>query len=34
VTGGIEFDDLADPEVDDLLDDVGELVLRNRGSKL
>ena len=30
-TGGIEFDDLADPEVDDLLDDVGELVLKNRG---
>ena len=31
VTGGIEFDDLADPEVDDLLDDVGELVLENGG---
>ena len=31
VTGEIEFDDLAHPEVDDLLDDVGELVLKNRG---
>ena len=30
-TGRIEFDDLADPEVDDVLDDVGELVLKNRG---
>lgn len=31
VTGGIEFDDLADPEVDDLLDDLGEFVLKNSG---
>lgn len=31
VTGGIEFDDLAHPEVDDLLDDLGELVLKNGG---
>jgi hypothetical protein len=31
VTGTIEFDDLADPEVDDLLDDLGELVLKNGG---
>jgi Bacterial archaeo-eukaryotic release factor family 3 len=30
-TGRIEFDDLADPKVDDVLDDVGELVLKNRG---
>lgn len=30
-TGAIEFDDLADPEVDDLLDDLGELVLRRGG---
>lgn len=30
-TGAIEYDDLADPEVDDLLDDVAELVLRNGG---
>lgn len=30
-TGRIEFDDLADPEVDDLLDDLGELVLKNGG---
>jgi hypothetical protein len=30
-TGAIEFDDLAHPEVDDLLDDVGELVLKNGG---
>jgi hypothetical protein len=31
VTGAIEFDDLADPEVDDLLDDLGELVLKHGG---
>ena len=30
-TGRIEFDDLANPEVDDLLDDVGELVMKNGG---
>lgn len=30
-TGRIELDDLADPEVDDLLDDLGELVLKMRG---
>ncbi len=30
-TGRIEYDDLANPEVDDLLDDVGELVLKNGG---
>jgi hypothetical protein len=30
-TGRIEFDDLADPEVDDLLDDLGELVLKHGG---
>ena len=30
-TGAIEFDDLADPEVDDLLDDVAEAVLRTGG---
>lgn len=30
-SGAIEFDDLADPEVDDLLDDIGELVLKNGG---
>jgi hypothetical protein len=30
VTGEIELDDLAYPEVDDLLDSVGELVLENR----
>ena len=29
--GEIELDDLADREVDDLLDDVRELVLKNRG---
>jgi len=31
VTGAIEFDDLADPEVDDLLDDLGELVMKSGG---
>lgn len=31
VTGAIEFDDLADPEVDDLIDDLAELVLKNGG---
>jgi hypothetical protein len=31
VRGEIELDDLADREVDDLLDDVRELVLKNRG---
>lgn len=31
MTGRIEYDDHADPEVDDLLDDVGELVLKNGG---
>jgi hypothetical protein len=31
VTGRIEFDDLAHPEVNDLLDDLGELVLKNGG---
>lgn len=31
VTGQIEFDDLAHPEVDDLLDDLGELVLKHGG---
>ncbi|MGH7933126.1 MAG: hypothetical protein ACREQN_08140 [Candidatus Binataceae bacterium] len=30
-TGEIEFDDLANPVVDDLLDDLGELVLKNGG---
>jgi hypothetical protein len=30
-TGGIEFVDLADPEVDDLLDDLGEMVLKRGG---
>jgi len=30
-TGFIETSDLADPETDDLLDDIGEWVLRNRG---
>jgi len=30
-TGQIEFDDLAHPEVDDLLDDLGELVLKKGG---
>ncbi len=30
-TGRIEFDDLAHPEVDDLLDDLGELVLKMGG---
>ena len=30
-TGRIEFDDLAHPEVDDLLDDLGELVLKRGG---
>ncbi len=31
VTGAVEFDDLADPAVDDLLDDLGELVLKHGG---
>jgi hypothetical protein len=31
MSGEIQFDDLANPEVDDLLDDLGELVLKNRG---
>lgn len=31
IAGALEYDDLADPEVDDLLDDIAELVLRNRG---
>jgi hypothetical protein len=31
VTGRIEFDDLAHPEVDDLLADLGELALKNGG---
>jgi hypothetical protein len=31
VTVEIEFDDLAHPEADDLLDDMGELVPKNRG---
>lgn len=31
LTGAIEFDDLAHPEVDDLLDDLAELVLKNGG---
>jgi hypothetical protein len=30
-TGGLAFDDLAHPEVDDLLDDLAELVLRKGG---
>jgi hypothetical protein len=30
-TGEVALDDLANPEVDDLLDDIAELVLRNRG---
>ena len=30
-TGRIEFDDLAHPGVDDLLDDLGELVLKMGG---
>ena len=30
-TGRIAFDDLAHPEVDDLLDDLGELVLKMGG---
>ncbi|MEO6810912.1 MAG: hypothetical protein ABI353_17510 [Isosphaeraceae bacterium] len=30
-TGAIEFDDLANPDVDDLIDDLGELVLRHGG---
>lgn len=30
-TGRVEFGDLADPAVDDLLDDLGELVLKNGG---
>lgn len=31
ITGAIEFDDLANPEVEDMLDDVGELVLKYGG---
>jgi hypothetical protein len=31
LTGEIQFDDSAKPHVDDLLDDIAELVLRNRG---
>lgn len=31
MTGAIEFDDLANPAVDDLLDDLGELVLKAGG---
>ncbi len=31
MTGEIELDDLADPTIDDLLDDLGELALRNGG---
>ena len=30
-TGAIDFDDLSNPKVDDLLDDLGELVLRSGG---
>jgi hypothetical protein len=30
-TGRVEFNDLAHPEVDDLLDDLGELVLKRGG---
>jgi hypothetical protein len=30
-TGAIEFDELANPEVDDLLDELGELVLKHGG---
>jgi len=30
-TGGIKFDQLANPEVDDLIDELGELVLKNGG---
>ena len=30
-TGRIEFDELANPEIDDLLDDVAELVMKNGG---
>lgn len=33
-TGAIEFDDLAEPAVDDLLDDLGELVLKYGGQVL
>jgi hypothetical protein len=31
LTGAIEFDDLANPEVEDMLDDLGELVLKHGG---
>ena len=31
LTGAIELDDLANPKVDDLLDDIAELVLKNGG---
>jgi hypothetical protein len=31
LNGDIKLDDLANPEVDDLLDDIAEVVLRNRG---
>lgn len=31
ITGAIEFDDLANPEVEDMLDDIGELVLKYGG---
>jgi hypothetical protein len=31
LSGDIKLDDLANPEVDDLLDDIAEVVLRNRG---
>jgi hypothetical protein len=34
VTGRIKFEDLAHPEVDDLLDDLGELVLKRGGQVL
>jgi hypothetical protein len=30
-TGQVQMADLADPEVDDLLDDLGEIVLRMKG---
>jgi hypothetical protein len=30
-SGEVSFEDLAKPEVDDLLDDIAEIVLRNRG---
>ncbi len=34
VSGAVEYDDLEDPEVDDLLDDLGELVLQMGGQVL